>query len=107
MTNLPIIILSILSEFSHIFTNPTWIKVQILLIGSIISKNKRTVTACLRAMGMSQIKRFEKFHRVLNRDKWNMFSMVKVLVSLLLKLIPDNYGYIFIAIDETIERRSG
>ena len=107
MTNLPIIILSILSEFSHIFTNPTSIKVQILLIGSIISKNKIIVTACLRVMEMSQIKRFEKFHRVLNRDKWNMFSMVKVLVSLLLKLIPDNYGYIFIAIDETIERRSG
>ena len=82
MTNLPIIVLS---EFSHIFTKPTWIKAQILLIGAIITKNKRTVTSCLRAMGLSQVKRFEKFHRVLNLDKWNMFATVKVLVSLLLK----------------------
>ena len=78
-----------------------------MIIGAIITKNKRTVTSCLRAMGLSQVKRFEKFHRVLNRDKWNMFASVKVLVSLLLKLIPENCGHIFIAIDETIERRSG
>ena len=36
-----------------------------------------------------------------------MFATVKVLISLLLKLIPENCGDIFIAIDETIERRSG
>ncbi len=107
MTNLPIIILSILSEFSHIFTKPIWIKAQILLIGTIITKNKITAASCLRAMGLSQVKRFEKIHRVLNRDEWNMFATVKVLVSLLLKLILKNCDYIFIAIDKTIERRSG
>ena len=36
-----------------------------------------------------------------------MFATVKVLVSLLLKLIPENCCHIFIAIDETIKRRSG
>ena len=50
VTNLPIIILS---EFSHIFTKPTWIKSQILLIGAIITKNKRTVTSYLIAMELS------------------------------------------------------
>ena len=106
MTNLPLVVLSIISNFSHIFSKPTWDKFQILLLGAIITKGKRTVTSCLRAMGLSQIKRFEKFHRVLNRDKWNEFSLVKALVQLLMKFIPEN-KHIFIAIDETIERRSG
>ena len=36
-----------------------------------------------------------------------MFASVKVIVILFLKLIPENCGHIFIAIDKTIERRSG
>ena len=82
ISNLPIIILSILSEFSHIFKKPTWIKAQILLIGAIITKNKRNSYFLLEFHWTFTSKRFEKFHRVLNRDKWNMFATVKVLVIL-------------------------
>ena len=51
-----------------------------MLIVAIMTKNKRIVTSCLRSTGLSQVERFEKFHRVLNCDKSNTPAMVKVLV---------------------------
>jgi len=55
---------------------------------------------------MSDEKRFEKYHRVLNRDQWSCALGAKILLGLLVALLPTNTP-ILIAIDETRERRKG
>ncbi len=57
-------------------------------------------------MGLALEKRFERYHRVLSKAKWNEFSLSKILLELLIVLLPHG-APILIAIDETIERRSG
>lgn len=57
-------------------------------------------------MGLSQIKRFEKYHRVLNRAKWNGVTSAKILLGLLIKILLDSFP-ILIVVDDTIERRRG
>lgn len=56
--------------------------------------------------GLALEKRFERYHRVLSKAKWNEFSLSKILLGLLIVLLPHGAS-ILIAIDETIERRSG
>ena len=105
MPFLPEVILSLFANFTHVFTVPTWKYAKTLLIGAILCNGKRTVSAALRAVGLSQEKRFERY-RVLSKAKWSAFSLSRILLGLLVELIPANVP-LLIAVDETIERRSG
>src|SRR5436190_7210374 len=106
MPTLPRGMAAIFNAFSHLFTLPTWEHVQVLLTGAILCQGARRVSSILRVMGLSQEKRFEKYHRVLNRAKWNSVSGAKILLGLLVQLLPASFP-ILIVVDDTIERRSG
>src|SRR3990167_2857329 len=87
MSTLPQGMASVLQHFSRLFTRPTWQHVQILLIGAVLCQGARRVSTILRAMGLSHEKRFEKYHRVLNRAKWNRMTGAKILLGLLVVLL--------------------
>jgi hypothetical protein len=80
---------------------PTWKYAKTLLINAILCNGKRKVSAALRAVGLSQ-----GYHQVLSKSKSSAFSLIWILFGLLLELLPAN-APVLIAVDETIERRSG
>lgn len=106
MQSLPRGMATVLNSFSQLFTLPTWAHIQVLLMGAILCQGARRVSSILRVMGLSQEKRFEKYHRVLNRAKWNSLSGAKILLGLLIQPLPASLP-ILIVVDDTIERRSG
>ena len=107
MLNLPPEIMTVLMPFAPLFHARTWQKVPILLIGTILTPGKRTVTAALRVMGLKDEGRFSLFHQVLNRASWSSLAVGKCLLDLLIRLIyPADEPLVF-GIDETIERRWG
>ena len=107
MLNLPPEIMTVLMPFAPLFHAKTWQKVLILLIGTILTPGKRTVTAALRVMGLKDESRFSLFHQVLNRAAWSSLAVAKCLLDLLITLIyPTDVPLVF-GIDETIERRWG
>jgi hypothetical protein len=57
-------------------------------------------------MGLGGERRFEKYHRVLNRARWSGLQGAKILLGLLLLLVPA-WVPLEIGVDETIERRKG
>lgn len=99
-------ILNILGAFATLFSKPVWNHALILTVGAILAVRQRTVTSCLRAVGLRHEKRFCNFHRVLNRAKWNTLQGSKILLGLLIHLIPADAPLI-IGVDETVERRKG
>lgn len=99
-------ILAVLAAFSSEFSRPTWKNIQTLLIGAILCRGPRRVTSILRVMGLSSIKNYSKYHRVLSRARWNSLALAKILFGLLLELLPDSWP-ILVAVDETLERRWG
>lgn len=108
MLNLPELIMSLLIPFKPHFQQQTWIKAQILFIGAILSTGKRTVTAALRVMGLSQERHFSNYHQVLNRAVWSSRHVSETLLTLLIKnLNNDESNPLVFGIDETIERRWG
>jgi hypothetical protein len=99
-------ILAVLGIFSSEFSLPTLENIQILLIGAILCRGPRRISSILRVMGLSSIRNFSKYHRVLSRAKWNGLALAKILLGLLVKLLPESWP-ILIAVDETLERRRG
>jgi len=100
-------IIQLLSVFSIAFTAPTFAKVLVLIIGTILTPGRRTVTAALRMMGLGSDKHFSNYHRVLNRDCWSPWVVSKILLGLIILFFLPAGTPLILAIDETLERRRG
>lgn len=106
MVSSPELIFVVLAPFADMFSKPVWQHVQVLFTGAIICNGPRTVASTLRAIGLGDEKRFEKYHRVLSRAKWSGLNGAKILLGLLIELLPHHFP-VTILVDETIERRNG
>jgi DDE superfamily endonuclease len=106
MRTLPTVMVQVLAPFVPLFSKRVWQHALLLLAGTILAPGKRTVTAALHVMGLSQSKQFYRYHRVLNRAKCSGREVARVLLSLLVgALAPD--GPLVVGVDETLERRWG
>jgi hypothetical protein len=97
---------SLIQSFAPYFSNLVWQHAQVLLIGAILVPGTRTVTAALRIVGLSGERKFETYHRVLNRAAWSSWALSRELLRLLVKTFVPS-GPIVCGIDDTIERRRG
>lgn len=103
---LPEDIIATIAPFMLLFSRKIWIRSQLLMIGAILCRGQRTVSAILRVMDLAEEEHFTNYHRVLNRAKWSALQGSKILLGLLILLLPLNFPVIG-GIDETIERRKG
>jgi DDE superfamily endonuclease len=72
----------------------------------MLAPGKRTVTSCLRIVGLGGEFRFVNYHRVLNRARWSGRAASRRLLDLLVTRFAP-IGPIVLGIDDTIERRRG
>ena len=112
MLTLPIGIVPILAPFAMLFTNPTWRKAQLLMVGAILATGQRTVAAALRVMGRRDQDDFARYHEVLNRAVWSPREAARILLLLLLQYLdrgdrPLVFGVRSLNNRETLERRRG
>ena len=106
MNSLPKLLLPIILPFASLFSKKVWPSATVLLIGAILSPGKRTVSAILRVMGLSDEPHFQTYHRVLSRARWSSLKASRCLFNqLIATFCPD--GPLVLAIDDTIERRWG
>jgi DDE superfamily endonuclease len=92
--------------FAPLFSKRTWEYAQTLLVGAILSPAQRTVTAALRVMGLAEQEQFQRYHRVLNRDRWSPLRAARLLLAQVLAgFVPE--GPLLLALDDTLERRGG
>lgn len=107
MQPLPATIVGLLDPFAPLFDRRTWRKAQALLMGAILAPGKRTVTASLRILGLSQNANFARYHDVLNRASWSSRHAALRLLTVLLFHLDQGDGPLVFGIDETLERRRG
>jgi len=106
MLTLPSEYLTLIQAFAPLFSKRVWYHIQILVMGAILAPGKRTMTAVLRIMGLSQEKHFQNYHRVLNRAIWSSLEISRVLLSMLITTFA-LVGDLVMGLDDTIERRRG
>lgn len=107
MLTLPTEIMAIMQHFSPAFSERIWDWVQVLVMGAILAPQRRTVTAILRIMGLSQERQYQNYHRVLNRARWSGLELSSILLKVLVATFVPADGVVMIAADETLERRRG
>jgi DDE superfamily endonuclease len=90
MLSLPVELLNLIVVFAPLFSKPVFEHAKVLIAGAILARGKRTVTACLRVMGLSADKNFQTYHRVLNRAVWSALAASRVLLDSLVSVFAPN-----------------
>jgi hypothetical protein len=104
--HLPPSFLAWLAPYLAAFSRRTRSTVAALATGALLAVGPRTVTNCLRALGLAEHPGFAAFHRVLNRNTWSGLALARTLLRMtVVTFVPS--GPIIIGIDHTLERRRG
>src|SRR5262245_60043926 len=103
---MPCEFVALIVAFAPLFSKPVFQHAPVLLLGAILAPGKRTVTAALRVMGLSQDAQCQNYHRVLNLALWSSLTASQVRLGLLGRAFAST-GTIVLGLDDTIERRRG
>src|SRR5437016_6987706 len=100
MFTVPVALMQLIVKFAPLFSKRVWPHAQVLVVGALLAPGKRTVTAVLRVMGLSQEAHFQNYHRVLNRARWSSLAVARVLLEVLVRtFVPE--GPVVIGLDDT------
>ena len=107
MPSLPPEMIVLLAPFAQLFSERIWLHAQVLVAGAILAPGKRTVSSCLRVMGLAWEFHFTNYHRVLNRAQWSALQASKLRLGVLVRVFVPPGATIVLGADDTVERRSG
>lgn len=105
--SLPTPIIAVLAHFEPLFRPSTWQSALVLVLGTLLGRGRRTVTAALRVMGYRHDPHWTRFHQVLNRARWSPLAVSHRLLLLIVARLVSPAGPITLVIDEHLERRWG
>ncbi len=104
--HLPPGFLAWLSPYLAVFSRRSRPTAAALAVGALLAIGPRTVTNCLRALGLAGHPSFTAFHRVLNRNAWSGLALARALLpAVVAAFVPS--GPIIVGVDHTLERRRG
>ena len=84
MPSLPAEMIVVLAPFAQLFSDRVWLPCPgAWSLGAILAPGARTVTSCLRVMGLAAERHFTNYHRVLNRATWSALQASQILLGLL------------------------
>ena len=95
-----------LAPFLAVFSRRARPTATALAIGALLTAGPRTVTNCLRALGLADHPGFTAFHRVLNRNAWSGLALARTLFHMVVAAFVPS-GPIIIGPGHTLERRRG
>lgn len=102
---LPAAIIAVLGQFRFAFHSRTWPKANVLIVGTLLARGRRTVASALRAAGHGDDRHFARYHEVLSRAAWSPRRLSRRLLALIVAAFAP--GGLTLAVDETLERRWG
>jgi hypothetical protein len=94
-----VFLIAILTPFATLFQRRTWVKAQVLLLGTVLTPGRRTVTSALRVTGLSDDRTFANYHHVLNCAQWSPLKLSQVLLRLLLHYFEQKAGPLVFGIE--------
>lgn len=107
MPSLPPEMILVFAPFAQLFSDRVWLHAQVLVLGALLAPGKRTVSSCLRIMGLAWEEHFTNYHRVLNRATWSALQASQILLGLLVRVLAPPGATLVLGADDTVERRSG
>jgi len=106
MINLPSVAEPLLMSFSIAFTEPTFQRSLVLLVGAILAKGRRTITNLLWNVGDLAEGDPSDYHRVLSRAPWSLWKLGRVLATAVIELAAHE-DWIRVVVDCTVAEHKG
>jgi hypothetical protein len=106
MSIIPLEATWLLSEFSPVFTQPTFRRSMLLLLGAILTTGRRTVANVLRTVGNLAQGDPSSFQRVLSSARWSGLQLACALTRVMVRCFYAS-GVILLAGDDTVDEHRG
>ena len=106
MINLPSVAEPLLMSFSIAFTEPTFQRTLVLLVGAILAKGRRTITNLLWNVGDLAEGDPSDYHRVFSRAPWSLWKLGRVLAIAVIELAAFD-DWIRVVVDCTVAEHKG
>lgn len=97
----------LIESFRGAFTRPTFRRFVVLMVGSIVTFGRRTVSRILWTLGPAAAPRHPcSYHRLLSRARWSLWPLGKALAAMVLELVPEGEP-VRCPVDDTVTRHKG
>lgn len=96
----------LLTSLVPVMTAPSFQNLSTIAAGWVFASGKRTVTEVIQKAGAVRGKHFTVFHRFFNRAHWSIDEMSRILLTVLMKFIPEG-TVVHLALDDTLCRKRG
>jgi hypothetical protein len=106
MLTLPKAVEWVLSPLSVAFTKPTFQRIRVLCVGSVLTMGRHTVTAALRVLRSLAPGHHTDYHRVFSRAAWSLWPLARVLAAMVLELVPADQA-VLCTVDDTTPQHKG
>ncbi len=106
MINWPVVAEPLLMSFSIAFTQPTFNRSLVLLVGAILAKGPRTITNLLWNVGDLAEGDPTDYHRVFSRAPWSLWKLSQVLAIAVIELAARD-DWIRVVVDCTVAEHKG
>jgi len=104
--NIPDFALPICTIFQPTFSAPTYNRFLVLLLGTLLTTGRRTITNVLRIVRPQAPGHMSSYHRVFSRRHWSTWALARGLMTFLLAYVVP-IGPVFLAGDDTVAERPG
>lgn len=100
--------IAIFDVFKQAFNGGVFTKICILAVGAILSPKKRSISECLRVMGLAKESNYSSYYYSLNGAVWSGLKLAKLLLFLVISKLnkPESTSVTFV-LDDTLVRRYG
>lgn len=106
MATIPSAARPLLLQFSCAFTRPTFQRWIVLLLATILTCGRRTVTNLLRTVPMLAPGHATSYHRVFSKRRWSSWTLARRLIAFILDhWVPK--GPVYLAGDDTVDEHRG
>lgn len=98
--------IAILEAFRQAFKGGVYERLVVLAKGAILSPKRRTVSECLRIMGLAGATNYSSYYYAVNGASWSCISLSRILLMLVLRIIKP-VGVLQFTLDDSLVRRYG
>src|SRR4051812_5547220 len=96
----------VLDQFAPVFLQPTYQRFLVLLVASILTTGRRTVSNLLRTIPGLAPGDPSSYHRVFSKRRWSALLLARLLAKFLLDHFVGD-GPVFLAGDDTVDEHRG
>jgi hypothetical protein len=104
--NIPACIMPLLTVFRPAFSTPTYHRFLVLVLATVLTTGRRTVTNLLRTVRFQAQGQVSSDHRVVSQRRWSTWALARALITCLLAPVVPS-GPVLRAGDETVTEPPG